>query len=109
MRLIEIIEFSIILALFSSVNQGLFFQFQTIQKQIEKTERETESLLFISESFCNACEGKGFSSLEEWKYGCTALWKLDAIEWKIEEKLEGPLYCGKWKGPYGDGIVYYQK
>ena len=126
MRLVELICFSVILTLFSSAFTKLYSQFLLLDMQIEEMKKKSDSLIFISESFCNSCQGKGFASFDEWKAGCGSLWQLESIEWKcvewrcVDAKAAGYeegesednpllLYCGSWKGPYGSGEVYGRK
>ena len=49
---------------------------------------------FIARSFKNACQGKGFSSPEQWKLSCNALFKLDSITY---EKLNNQAFHAEWK------------
>ena len=109
MRLIEVLCFSIVLAIFSSIDKSLYFQLVKLEKQTEEIEKKTEALKFISESFYNTCCGKGFMTFDEWEQTCEALWSLESIQWKICITEEGQLYCGEWKGPYGEGTVFYKK
>ena len=113
MRFVEVICFSVILVLFSSAFTGVYSQLLKMDSRLEQIQKKTESLIFISESFCNTCRGKGFSSFDEWETGCASLWKLESIEWEcIEGKSVGQnvvLYCGRWSGPYGNGVVYGTK
>lgn len=109
MRFVELICFSVVLAVFSSGMSGLLYQIRMLDKRAGELKKRTDILLFVSESFYNTCQGKGFSSLEEWKSGCGVLLKLDEIDWEVSEKYAGGLYCGKWKSPYGNGEVYFTK
>ena len=109
MRFVELICFSVILALFSSLCSGFIFQIRRLDHQLEKIQLETDSLVFISQSFCNACKGKGFSSLDEWKLACRDMWQLEKIEWTSCGQKESGLIHASWSGPYGSGEVYAKK
>ena len=105
MRYVQLIILSVILTLFSSMFSSTFFQIIKIDRKLELVRKETDSLIFISESFCNSCSGVGFDSLEEWKRVCSDMFQLETIEWFCCDNL----YCGKWSGPYGSGEVYAKR
>ena len=109
MRFVELICFSLILAVFSSLCSSFIFQLGRLDHQLEKIKAERDSLVFISQSFSNAGKGKGFASLDEWKQVCSAMWKLEKIEWSNCGEGEGGLIHGSWSGPYGSGEVYAKK
>ena len=109
MRFSEIICLSVITALFSSMLSDGLSQLIKLDRELSCIRNKTESLLFISGSFNNVCENKGFSSLDDWKAACTALWKLESIEWKVIKEGENEIYYGCWKGESGDGEIYAQK
>ena len=109
MRFVDVICLSVILALFSASFTGIFSQIIRLQNDVDNARKKSDSLIFISESFCNSCSGKGFSSLDEWKRVCACVWQLDFIEWECVGGEDSGLYCGKWKGPYGSGEVYGAK
>lgn len=124
---------SVIVTLFSSAFTKVYRQLLRMDIQMEEMKKKSDSLIFISESFFNTCQGKGFSSFEEWKSGCGSLWQLESIEWECvgtknlkseevkseevkskiceseENEKKSLLYCGRWKGPYGSGEVYGRK
>ena len=106
MRYTDLICFSLILVLFSSIIHGLFSQILRSEKKIEELRKQSDSLVFISESFYNLCRGEGFSSFDEWKRVCGELWELENIEFGFSEEVENPLVWGCWKGPCGEGQVY---
>ena len=109
MKLVDVICLYVILALFSSAFVGMYSQILKLDSELEVMRKKTDSLIFISESFCNSCQGKGFSSFDEWKRVCAGMWKLEKIEWKYLGKTgenDDGLWCGKWEGPYGSGEVY---
>lgn len=108
MRFVELICLSVIITLFSSAFTKLYSQLLRLDDRLVEIRKKSESLIFISESFCNTCQGKGFSSFDSWKAGCGSLWQLESIEWECLEE-EGALYCGRWSGPYGSGEVYGRK
>ena len=109
MRFSELICLSVLAALFSTMLSDGLSQLIKLEKKLSCIRKKTESLHFISESFKNACEDKGFSSFDEWETVCSALWELDSIEWKIISQGENEIYYGSWKGESGNGEVYAQK
>lgn len=69
---------------------------------------------FISESFRNTCNGKGFKDLIQWQVTCRAMFNLSYIAWSdASEFMEVPedicnkkLFYGKWINSDGEGEVY---
>ena len=106
MRLTDVILISVLLGFFSSVLGEAFVQMKKMDLVIEKYYLQTESLEFISQSFCNVCSGKGFKDFYEWGKSCSAMWNLERIEW---ETAGDDLYRGFWCGPFGNGEVYCKK
>lgn len=109
MRMIDIISLSVILVVFSSMVSSTLSSIEMLNRKLEAIKRKTDSLIFISESFKSCCQGKGFSSFDEWKQVCGSLWKLENIEWENMHLEESELYCGKWDGPEGTGEVYVKR
>ena len=112
MRFSDVIILSLILGIFSSLFAGEISALRKMDFRIEELREKNDSLSFISESFYKTCEGRGFSSLEEWKTACKKLWQLETIEWEcvmqgdVHEEL---LLCGTWQGCDGVKKVYYRR
>ena len=97
MRFVELICFSLILAVFSSLCSSFIFQLGRLDHQLEKIKAERDSLVFISQSFSNAGKGKGFASLDEWKRVCSAMWKLVKL-WRRRRRINSwKLVWSVWK------------
>jgi len=86
-----------------------------ITETVEKKREELNSTHFISESFRNCCQGKGFDNLIQWQKNCKALWNLEYISWSKAEmfmednhKEKGELLYGAWNGDEGQGEVYWR-
>ena len=109
MRLVHIICIATLTALSASLFKSMLFEIKEIDKRIEKLCGKTDSLVFISRSFCNSCEGKGFKNLDEWKQTCSSMWNLTDIRWTYTEVEDNELFYGSWNGPYGSGEVYAKK
>lgn len=109
MKFTEVICLSVILTILSSMFAGLVYQLIEKDRKLLRHRKERDSLNFISQSFCNSCNGKGFSSLDEWKSVCGSLWQLEDIEWSSINDGKDELLYGKWSGPYGSGEVYAKK
>ena len=109
MKFTEVICLSVILTILCSMFGGLVYQLIEKDKRAVRHRKETDSLNFISKSFCNSCQGKGFSSLDEWMKVCDSMWQLDSIEWSRTVEGNQDLFYGKWSGPYGSGEVYAKK
>ena len=103
MRLSEIIIITFFLCLFSSILRDFMVQVRKVDLLCEDMRNRTESLNFISKSFCNTCCGKGFSNLFEWKKTCSVIWNLESIEY---ECVNNDFYKGCWCGKYGSGEVF---
>ena len=67
MRFTDVIVLFVILGVFSPVFASEITALRKMDCRIEQLREENDSLSFISESFYKTCEGRGFSSLEEWK------------------------------------------
>lgn len=106
MKYTQLIFFSVLLLLFSTLFSGSYAQLLSVDKKLKTVRRKSDSLIFISESFSATCGGKGFSSLNEWEEVCRALWELESIEWKLCNSSENEIYLARWSGPYGSGEVY---
>ena len=113
MRLSDVIVLSVILSIFSTVYAGEISVLRKMDCRIEELREKNDSLCFISESFYKTCEGRGFSSLEEWKTVCQRLWQLESIEWKyvrpFDIRSDGNglnLMCGTWRGCDGVKEIY---
>ncbi len=116
MRFTEVICLSVILALFSTLFTGAYRQVFEMDRKLEKLEKNTDSLIFISGSFTASCNGKGFSSFDEWEKACKSMWQLESIGWEyVGESVPEPgnqiyqVYRGNWKGPYGCGEVFSKR
>ena len=54
---------------------------RTLGKKADSLRKEYQTKHFIAESFCNTCNGKGFSNLEEWQVSCRQMFNLEYIAW----------------------------
>ena len=108
MRLTNVIILMIIIGLFSSVFSEEYYALKNLDCRIEELRKKNDSLYFISESFYRTCEGRGFSSLEEWKRVCKGLWQLETIEWK-NAAPDGKLIYGIWRGSVSEGQIYFYR
>ena len=109
MKFTEVICLSVILSILCSLFSGYLYQLIEKDKRISRRRKETDSINFISKSFCNSCQGKGFNSLDEWKKVCGSMWKLENIEWYCTREGNQDLYYGRWTGPCGKGEIYAKK
>ena len=112
MRFTDVIVLFVILGVFSPVFAGEITALRKMDCRIEQLREENDSLSFISESFYKTCEGRGFSSLEEWKKVCKRLWQLESIDWEYVSygmADERQLICGTWSGCDGVKKIYYRR
>ncbi len=106
MRLVDIVILTVLLSLFCPLISSELKVIREMDFQIEEMRMKKDCVKFIPESFCRTCEGgDGFENLNEWADSCRAMWKLESVDWKIEDSL----VSGRWSGPYGSGKVYYRK
>ncbi len=113
MKYFEIILVVIMMTLLSSAMAGSISSVHKVIEKSEKSRRELDSFVFISDSFRKTCNGKCFSNLEEWQVTCRVMWNLEYIGWadaedfmKVEAEPDEKLYYGRWSGPDGNGEVY---
>lgn len=100
---------------FSSVS--LEKDFKYLCKKNREIRSQTMSTKFIFESFKATCEGKCFSSLNEWQQKCKSLWDLEYIAWSNAEDFmdvsyencDDALFYGVWISKYGKYEVYCRK
>ena len=116
MRFTDVIIFLVTLGVFSPVFAGEISALRKMDCRIEELREENDSLSFISESFYKTCEGRGFSSLEEWETVCKKLWQLESIEWEYvrsldtrNEENDTQLLCGTWYRCEGVKKIYCRK
>ena len=106
MRLLNIIVLSVVLCVFSVFVKDACVSLNKLNCRIEELRVQNDSLSFISESFYCTCEGKGFTSLDEWKTVCSALWNLESINWNDVSSDKKMIY-GMWSGSGGDYYALY--
>lgn len=109
MRLADVAVLILITGLFCPLYSNQLKVINQLDRKTHQSIQKRDSIRFISSSFRNACEGKGFSNLDEWESVCREMWMLDFIGWEKLEDAGGDLYLGKWKGPWGNGEVYCRK
>ena len=113
MRYLEIL---IILFLLSFSGMFIFGTIKTYKDLSDKNaaiKSEKDACNFISESFKNTCEGKGFESLYKWQKCCSAIWDLKYIAWcdakdflPIPKEYDKKVLYGTWIGKNWEGEVY---
>lgn len=126
MKLIHVVCMIIVMSIFASSFYSGISNVRKLSKEINEMQMQVDSLLFISESFRNMCEGKGFSSFVEWQKCCKQMWQLEYIAWSEADDFmkddviddftqnsdeygnyhQGTLMYGKWIGRYGEGEVF---
>lgn len=112
------LDLLIILFLLSSISiiiSGSAKTYKNLYDKNIKVKDDTEACRFISESFKNTCDGKGFESLYQWQKVCKALWDLKYIGWcdakdflPISKEYDKKIIYGKWIGNTGEGEVYWE-
>lgn len=103
MRLVDAVFMLLFFGIFGQIYASTFIKTLDNAENKLKLEKKADSYEFISESFRAACDGYGFSSLEDWEKTVRAMWKLEDI--KIEQK--GELVHLVWQGPDGNGEIFH--
>lgn len=106
MKLAEILCAVLCLSLFSSSAGAAFVSLSRLYVRSSSVRKAAERDFFMAESFRHTCHGNGFKDLAEWKKNCSALCRVDDLEYGIykseaEKKL---LYC-KWESVNGEIMV----
>ena len=94
MRLCSVVIMFLFLCIISISLRDITFVTATLQKVAEQKFMEYSAKRFISQSFKNTCNQKGFQNLQEWESVCNALYELDSIDWEISDTI----VHGKWSG-----------
>lgn len=113
-KLYEIVIFLVIFTLFLSNLNGIEKLYSNLPVKTKDLKNKAISTNFIYESFKSTCEGKSFSSLNEWQEKCGALWNLEYIAWSNAEDFmdvsykncDNALFYGVWISKYGKYEVY---
>lgn len=111
MKLTDVIVLAVIISLFSTVFVTEITELKKMDLLLEQLQMKNSSLRFISESFYSTCEGKGFSSLNEWEKTCKSLWQLEEIKWELlleNGSSDKYLICASWLDSSGEKKVYYR-
>lgn len=102
MKLTDAILLMLMVILLSFLSEcGLFYAVR-IDSVCRDVKTETDMCAFVSESFRNACEKKGFESLEDWQKKCRAMWNLSYIGFSSTDAFMGgetsdsSLLYGSW-------------
>lgn len=133
MKFYELIILMVLMTVWGVLISGQLKQIMTIEERVEHSFDAAQAYRFISESFRNTCEGKGFKSFDDWEDCCRALWeqKLDYIKWDCvgnsasvsdvsgvngvsEMKTgrfmeDGDLFCGRWSYMGESGEVFARR
>ena len=70
MRLADVAVLILITGLFCPLYSNQLKVINQLEIKIHQSIQKRDSIRFISSSFRNACEGKGFSNLDEWESVC---------------------------------------
>lgn len=106
MKLIDLIFSMLLLGILILLIESGIYTGLKLDNRCREIQIQNEMNEFIFRSFRNACEGKGFSSLEEWQKTCRAMWNLsyigfcDAKDFMQYENKNEKLMYGTWT--YGD-------
>ena len=109
MRLCSVVVLLLFVGIICVALNDFTFYNASLQKKTAQTFKEYYAKVFISQSFKNTCEGKGFENFEEWQKACYALYKIDSMEWSESDDF----VYGRWTGSAEiercSGEVYVKK
>lgn len=113
MKLINVVVNLVIVSICSASINSSFNKYKILKKNNSELKQKINSVYFLSESFRNTCEGKGFDSLNTWQKVCRDLYGLDYIGWADAESFmevsnpeKGKLFYGAWMNGEGIKEVY---
>lgn len=116
MKYTDLLVFLFLLCVFSVVSASLVKTYSHLSSANDEYVEKINSNIFISESFKNTCQGKGFSSLYQWQKCCKAMCNLKYIGWSDTndimirgDKFKGLALYGTWKGQDYKGEVYWKE
>lgn len=117
MKLINIVVSCILSCCFFTGVVDSVLLCKKIENRQIKLKKEVLSQKFVSESFKSACDGFGFTSLNDWQQCCRAMFNMNYIAWCdaqdfMEVSFENnprQLLYGNWKSEICSGEIYYRK
>ena len=95
MKLPLVVIIAAFLCLVSTTIRNAVFYTRTLEQKVSQEFLSYSAKRFIAQSFKEACNGKGFNSLEQWQLVCNSLFGLDSITY--EEERDGLMHA-KWTG-----------
>lgn len=116
MKFLDVMIFLFVFSIFCVLFSGeLNLYFELVNKNNEYIEKKTE-YEFISTSFRNSCQGKGFKSLYQWQKVCKDLFNLEYIGWSnadefmiLSDEIKNPVLYGNWRSKEHEGEVYWME
>lgn len=115
MRYTDFIAIIFIVSAFLLCFSGTLKTYEKLYKKNSEIIDETSACYFISESFKETCDGRGFKSLCQWQKSCKDMWNLKYIAWcNAKDFLPVPpeygkkILYGKWIGEKWEGEVYWE-
>ena len=111
MKFYTVVITAVFLCIISTVLRDSIYYTQKLEQTVRQEFVSYSAKRFVSQSFKNTCEGKGFNSLEQWKSVCQILFKLESIYYEESCVGENLLYA-KWTGNKDyqkcNGEVYFK-
>ena len=116
MKYTDLLVFIFLLFIFSVGSSSWYKAYSNLKLANEEYIEKINSNVFISKSFRNTCQGKGFSTLYQWQKCCKAMWNLKYIGWSDTNDImirgdhfKGLALYGTWKGQNYQGEVYWKE
>ena len=97
MKLYVVAITAVFLCMISTVLRNTVFYSVKLEEAVQLEFQSYSAKKFIAQSFKNACNRKGFKSLEQWQLGCAALFKLDSINYELISDSKNLMYAS-WRG-----------
>lgn len=113
MRYIELLIMLTVISVFSIGFQKFLKIDSNLNERNKEINKKTNACRFISESFKNTCEKKGFKDLYQWQKVCKEMWNLEYIGWSNSDKENSfisnkKIMYGNWVGNDFTGEVYWE-
>lgn len=102
MKLSDSVLLMFLVAFFYLSLENCMFFGNKIENRCREMKDERNMLVFVSESFRNTCENKGFDSLENWQKSCRAMWNLSYIGFTFADSFmdydfsDSKIVYGSW-------------
>ena len=111
MKLYTVVLTAFFLCMISEALRNTVFWTSKLEQKVQEEFLSYSAKKFITQSFKNTCEGKGFENFEQWQNACKSLFNLDSIFYETDQD-DSKLIHAQWKASDNllkcNGEVYYK-